>query len=131
MTDLQPTQPDPELGNGHRLVRPTALRRRWVRPRLTVARFGGHHPSDPAVRRFWTPVIGNAAVIDLLRLTRSAAERRPIREPVRLPMLLAEQLVVRYGDFVFLPQRIPYLSDRHLRRLPAGLRSEYLSLVGR
>jgi hypothetical protein len=110
-------------------VRPTAQRRRWVAPLLFDRSTRGHSPSDPAVRRFWTAVIGPTAVADLLRLTAAASSGRRIREPLRLSSLAAEGLIQRSGEIVLVRPQIPFLGPEHLRRLAPRLRKEYLAYI--
>jgi len=110
-------------------VRPTVRPRPWVAPLLFDRDAHGHAPDDPAVRRFWTAVVGPSAVTDLLRLTAAAALGRPIREPLRLANLAAEGLIHRSGSIVLVRPTIPYLSPAQLRRLRSDLRVEYAALM--
>jgi hypothetical protein len=84
---------------------------------------------DPAVRRYWTAVIGPGAVADLLRLTAAAHAGHRVKAPLRLGVLAAEGLVVRRGDLVLVRPLIPHLGPRQLRRLRPSLRAEYRTLV--
>jgi hypothetical protein len=113
-------------GIAHRV---TALPRPWIRPRLLPAG-GGHAPDDPAVRRFWTALVGPGAVADLLRLTAAARSGRRIRRPIHLPVLLREGLVERHGGTILVYPRIPTLRPRHLKLLRPSLRAEYRRLTG-
>ncbi len=110
-------------------VRPTARNRRWVTPLLFDRQAQGHRPDDPAVRRFWTAVVGPGAVADLLRLTAAAHAGIRIREPLRLARLTAEGLIDRSGSLVLVRPRIPFLARRHLRLLTPALRAEYRRLL--
>ncbi len=109
--------------------RPTVRPRQWVAPLLFDRAAGGHSPDDPAVRRFWTAIIGPSAVADLLRLTAAASAGRRIRMPLRLANLAAEGLIHRSGSIVLVRPTIPYLSPSQRRRLRPALRSEYAELV--
>lgn len=106
-------------------IRPTARPRPWVAPVLHEEDAPGHHPQDPAIRRYWTAVVGPGAVADLLRLTAAAQANRTIRQPLHLGSLAAEGLVHRSGRVVLVRPLIPYLADRHLRLLTPALRAEY------
>jgi len=89
----------------------------------------GHSPDDPAVRRFWTAIIGPTAVADLLRLTAAASTGRRIRMPLRLASLATEGLIHRCGSIVLVRPTVPFLSPSQRRRLHPALRSEYTELV--
>jgi len=82
-------------------------------------------PDDPAVRRFWTALIGPGAVADLLRLTAAARAGRSLRRPVHLAELLCEGLVLRDGNAIWVHRNVPLLSPGHVRRLRPSLRAEY------
>ncbi|HSQ38463.1 MAG TPA: hypothetical protein VLS92_11315, partial [Acidimicrobiia bacterium] len=90
----------------------------------------GHNPDDPAVRRYWSALVGPGAVADLLRLTATARRGGRLRRPLHLPSLLAEGLVHRDGEAIVVPQRIPTLDDGQQRRLHPSLRAEYRRLSG-
>lgn len=109
-------------------VRPTALPRPWIRPRLRAGDGAGFPPDDPAVRRFWTALLGPGAVADLLRLTAAAHHDRLLRRPVHLELLVAEGLVAWSGSAVLVDPTIPRLSAGHVRRLRPALRAEYRAL---
>jgi hypothetical protein len=121
----------PVPGAAETSLRPTALPRPWIRPLLLDTGRSGHAPDDPAVRRFWTAVVGPGAVADLLRLTAAAHGGRAVRRPVHLPVLLREGLVERNGDEILVHPRIPTLLPCHLRRLRPCLRAEYAGLMAR
>ena len=106
-------------------IRPTAQPRSWVAPLLFDRRAPGHTPDDPAVRKFWTAVLGPSAVADLLRLTAAATSGRWIQEPLRLANLAAEGLIHRSGSIVLVRPMVPYLGETQLRRLHPALRTEY------
>jgi hypothetical protein len=108
------------------IPRITALPRPWILPRLLPAADPGHAPDDPAVRRFWTAVVGPGAVADLLRLTAAARDGRRIRRPIHLPSLLREGLVRWNGSDVLLHPNVPALGPAHRLRLRPALRVEYL-----
>jgi hypothetical protein len=107
-------------------TRVTALPRPWIHPRLTEPATPGHTPDDPAVRRFWTAVVGPGAVADLLRLTAAARTGRRVRRPVHLPLLLREGLAHWDGRDVLVHPNVPTLAPTHRRRLRPALRVEYL-----
>jgi hypothetical protein len=111
------------------VLRPTVVPRPWIEPLLGVDAGVGHHPADPAVRRFWTAVVGPGAVADLLRLIAAAGEGRVIREPIHLPVLAAEGLVERRAATVAVGPRVPHLGEKQLRRLTPKLRAEYRRLL--
>lgn len=110
-------------------LRPTVIPRPWIRavPRQESSR--GHLPTDPAVRRFWTALIGPGAVADLLRLVAAATNGRTLREPLHLAVLAAEGLVDRSPGIVAVPTRIPFLDEGRQRRLRPSLRAEYRTLL--
>lgn len=110
-------------------VRPTARPRPIVFPLLFDRDAVGHAPDDPAVRRFWTAVVGPSAVADLLRLTAAAITGRRIQEPLRLATLATEGLVYRAGSIVLVRPMIPHLAQAQLRRLSPALRAEYGMLL--
>jgi hypothetical protein len=109
--------------------RPTVVPRRWIEPLLGIDPGVGHHPSDPAVRRFWTAVIGPGAVADLLRLIAAARDGRVVREPIHLTVLVAEGLVERRAATVSVSPRVPHLGEKQLCRLRPRLRAEYRMLL--
>jgi hypothetical protein len=111
-------------------TRVTALPLSWISPRLVAGTGPGHAPDDPAVRRFWTALIGPGAVADLLRLTAAARTGRSLRRPVHLSLLLHEGLVRRDGEQVLVFRDVPMMAPHHLRRLRPALRAEYRRVVG-
>jgi len=107
-------------------LRPTAIPRPWIRPRLAEGNgHPGHDPDDPAVRRYWSALVGPGAVADLLRLHVAARRGRRLRRPLHLPSLLREGLIHRDGEAILVPARIPALDDAQQRRLHPSLRAEY------
>jgi hypothetical protein len=108
-----------------------ATERPWIEPCLGVDPGSGHHPADPAVRRYWTAVLGPGAVADLLRLLTAARTGRLIRRPYNLPALVAEGLVETRAETILVPPRVPYLGEKQMRRLSPRLRSEYRFLLRR
>lgn len=108
----------------------TALPRPWIRPCLIRDQRPGHAPDDPAVRRFWTALIGPGAVADLLRLTAAARTGRRLRRPTHLALLLHEGLVERDGAQILVHRDVPLMAPCHLRRLRPALRVEYRRVVG-
>lgn len=114
------------------LVRPTALPRPYIQPRLAPA---NGHPShaidDPMIRRYWSALVGPGAVADLLRLTVAARRGKRLRRPLHLSSLLREGLVLRDGEAIVVPERVPCLDDGQQRRLHPSLRAEYRRRLGR
>ena len=106
-------------------TRVTALPRPWILPLPTAPADPGHDPADPAVRRFWSAVVGPGAVADLLRLTAAARTGRRLRRPTHLPVLLREGLVHWNGRDVLVHPNVPALAATHLARLRPALRVEY------
>jgi hypothetical protein len=104
---------------------PTVRLRPFVRPALWPNEPGGYAQDHPYVRRFWTAVLGPGAVADLLRLITAARRERPLRRPLHLAQLAREGLVLFEADGLYVRSRVPPLSVRHLRRLPARLRAEH------
>ena len=123
-TDAAPASGDAEVA-GRPPIRITALPRPWIEPLLLAGTPAGHAPDDPAVRRFWTAVIGPGAVADLLRLTAAARTGRRIRRPIHLPVLLREGLAHWNGSRVLIHRSIPPLAATHRIRLSPALRAEY------
>jgi hypothetical protein len=116
----------PVAGAAGANIRPTAVPRPWISPRLCQPTTQqSHAPDDPLIRRFWTALIGPAAVADLLRLTTTARNGGRIRRPTHLQILLSEGLAHRDGDTIVVPVRVPTLSESHQRRLHPTLRAEY------
>lgn len=112
-------------------LRPTALPRPWIRPQLTpVNGQAAHDPDDPAVRRYWSALLGPGAVADLLRLHVAARRGRRLRRPLHLGSLLQEGLVHRRDGAILVPTRIPALDDGQQRRLHPSLRAEYRRRLG-
>ena len=125
-TDAAPAPDAAEVVTPSRV---TALPRPWIRPRLADPAVPGHAPDDPAVRRFWTAVVGPGAVADLLRLTAAARSGRKIRRPVHLSLLLREGLAHWDGHHVLVHPNVPALAPTHWTRLRPALRVEYRPLV--
>jgi len=112
-------------------LRPTVIPRPYIHPRLAQANgHPGHDPDDPAVRRYWSALVGPGAVADLLRLSAAARRGGRLRRPLHLPSLLAEGLVQREGEAIVVPERIPALDDGQQRRLHPSLRAEYRRTLG-
>lgn len=109
--------------------RPTVHRRPWIAVVRAAGGAVGHHPTDPAVRRFWTAVVGPGAVADLLRLVAAASSGRRLRRPLHLDALIAEGLVTAAGGVVAAPTTIPLLDAGQRRRLHPALRAEYVALL--
>lgn len=108
-------------------LRPTVNRRPLIRPRLWTDSVAvlGHTVDDPYVRRYWTAVIGPGAVADLLRLTVAAQRRVAVVRPIRLGVLVRENLVRVENSTVWVRPTVPPLSVAHVRRLPPALRGEH------
>ena len=112
-------------------LRPTAIPRPYIHPRLAPAEGRpGHAADDPMVRRYWSALVGPGAVADLLRLTVAARLGRRLRRPLHLPSLLREGLVQREGEAIVVPDRVPLLDDGQQRRLHPTLRAEYRRRLG-
>ncbi len=109
--------------------RPTVVPRPWVRVEFHPTPPVGHHPTEAAVRRFWTALVGPGAVADLLRLIAAAGSGRRLREPLHLAVLTAEGLAHPAGDVVVVPRLVPYLDATRIARLRPGLRAEYRLLI--
>jgi hypothetical protein len=109
-------------------VRPTAVPRPFITPLQAGPHPDGHDLDDPAVRRYWTALLGPGAVADLLRLTVAAIGSCKLRQPLHLGLLLHEGLVLRSNGHIVVRSNIPPLEHRHLRRLHPSLRAEYRRL---
>jgi len=109
--------------------RPTVVPRPWVRVLLQPGPATGHHPTDAAVRRYWTALIGPGAVADLLRLIAAAGTGRRLREPLHLGVLAEEGLAYRSADLVLVAPLVPHLDAQHQARLRPALRAEYRALI--
>ena len=115
----------PASGPAEVTIRRTALERPFITPRLIDDNRPGHDLDDPAVRRFWTALVGPGAAADLLRLTRAAVTGQSIREPMHRWALLREQAIWWDGRNLWVHRRIPFLVDWQIRRLRPALRAEY------
>lgn len=112
-------------------LRPTVIPRPWIRPRLApVNGQPAHDPDDPAVRRYWSALVGPGAVADLLRLHVAARRGRRLRRPLHLGSLLREGLIHRDAGTILVPARIPALDEGQQRRLHPSLRAEYRRALG-
>ena len=109
--------------------RPTVVPRPWVTPAYSPAPAAGHHPTEAAVRRFWTALIGPGAVADLLRLIAAANTGRRLREPIHLPTLIAEGLAHATPGRVMVSPLVPHLDSGRINRLRPALRAEYRALI--
>ena len=110
-------------------LRPSVHPRPWVRPALWDDEVGGVSPRDPYVLRFWTVAIGPGAVADLLRLISAARQKRRLRRPVYLQVLVREGLVQGDGRRLLVRELVPHLPTRLVHRLPPRLRREHQSAV--
>jgi len=109
-------------------VRPTAVPRAFIHPRVWNADAHGFPADHPYVRRYWTAAIGAGAVADLLRLATAARRDRSLRQPRYLPPLIRAGLAsVRNGE-VHVRTRIPQLPPHLIRRLPPRLRREHAAV---
>ncbi len=111
------------------VTRRTAIERPWITPRLLAGDRAGHELDDPAIRRFWTALVGPGAVADLLRMSRAAVTGRAIREPLHRWALLREHAIWWDGRDLWTHARVPFLTDRQLARLRPSLRVEYRSVL--
>jgi hypothetical protein len=109
--------------------RPTVVPRPWVTAAFRSDAAPGHAPSDPAVRRFWTALIGPGAVADLLRLIAAADSGRRLREPLHLSLLASEGLIDLTPGPICVPRLIPHIDGSNLARLRPSLRVEYRSVL--
>jgi hypothetical protein len=109
--------------------RPTVVPRPWISAALRPGPAAGHHPTEAAVRRYWTALVGPGAVADLLRLIAAAGSGRRLREPIHLGVLAAEGLVHRTPEVVLVSALVPYLDEGRISRLRPSLRAEYRSLI--
>src|SRR3972149_9236326 len=107
-----PIEMDAPPAPGTATSSPTIVPRPWVAVLLFDREAHGHAPTDAAVRRFWTAVVGPGAVADLLRLTAAAQTGRRLREPVHLSLLAAEGLVARPRELGFSRPPIPSFPAR-------------------
>ena len=124
-----PIEMDAAPAPGTASARPTVIPRPWVAALLFDRAAPGHPPADPAVRRFWTAVVGPGAVADLLRLTAAARSGRRVREPIHLGVLAQEGLVVHHDGAILVRPLIPHLGERHQRLLSPAMRAEYRRLI--
>jgi len=106
-------------------VRPTAIRRRSITPRIEPFASNGVNATHNYVRRYWIPIIGPGAVADLLRLTAAAQSGRSLPEPIHLPSLLRLGLARRDLDTVVVPTTVRMLDRTLVRRLPPSLRRSH------
>ena len=109
--------------------RPTVVPRPWVTASFRPGPVRGHHPTEAAVRRFWTALIGPGAVADLLRLIAAARSGRRLREPLHLGVLAAEGLAHPAAGKVLVAPLVPHLDEGRIARLRPALRIEYRSLL--
>ena len=109
--------------------RPTVVPRSWIRVAIRPGPAVGHHPTDAAVRRYWTSLIGPGAVADLLRLIAAAGTGRMLREPLHLAVLASEGLVHLTPGLVLVSRIIPHLDEARIARLRPALRAEYRALL--
>lgn len=121
-----PMEAAPVPGAAEVKARATVVPRPFISPRLEQTNgHPAHDPDDPAVRRYWSALVGPGAVADLLRLTVAARRGRRLRRPLHLASLLREGLIRREGELILVPARIPTLDDGQQRRLHPSLRAEY------
>jgi hypothetical protein len=110
-------------------VRPTAVPRPFVRPRLWDTGLGGLAMDHPYIRRFWTAAIGAGAVADLLRLATAARRDRSLRRPHSLPALIRAGLVRIVDGRIEVCGRVPLLPTHLVRRLPPRVRRDHERFV--
>ncbi|MEK7251928.1 MAG: hypothetical protein AAB198_01555 [Actinomycetota bacterium] len=109
--------------------RPTVVPRPWIRAGYRPDPAFGHHPTEAAVRRYWTALIGPGAVADLLRLIAAAGSGRLLREPLHLAVLAAEDLAHLSPGLVLVSRLVPHLDAGRIGRLRPSLRAEYRGLI--
>jgi hypothetical protein len=109
--------------------RPTVIPRPWIQVGWRPGPATGHHPTEPAVRRFWTALIGPGAVADLLRLIAAARSGRRLREPLHLAILASERLVHLAPGLVLVAPIVPHLTEGQIARLRPALRAEYRAIL--
>lgn len=124
--------PLPGAAEPFRRLRPTVHVRPHVAPRLwhPANDDGRFDPSDPYVRRYWTPLLGPGAVADLLRLATAARRGRSLPRPIHLSQLARVGLVRFHGAGVDVRARIPAVPTHHMGRLPPFLRRELARMQG-
>ncbi len=88
-------------------------------------------PTDPYVRRFWTAVLGPAAMVELLRLSKAARSSVKVKEPLHLRGLLESGLARVDEGSIVIHERIPTVPARLVERLPVRLRREHALAVAR
>ncbi len=110
-------------------IRATARRRRTISPLIESGTAVGLDATHAYVRRYWIPIIGPGAVADLLRLTAAALSGRSLPEPIHLSTLLAEGLIRREDDMVFVPDNVRPLDQHLVRRLPPPLRRSHPAAI--
>lgn len=97
-----------------------------IAPRLLPGGFrGGLDPSHPYVRTYWTALMGQGAVADLLRLIAAARREETIPHPLYLPVLCREGLAHHADQAVWVRGLVPPLGRVHLPRLPLVLRKRH------
>lgn len=106
-------------------IRPTAVRRRNISPRIETGGSDGVAATHDYVRRYWIPVIGPGAVADLLRITAAAQSGRSLPEPVHLASLVALGLARRDDNTVVVPTTVRPLDRTMVRGLPPALRRSH------
>jgi hypothetical protein len=109
--------------------RPTVVPRPWIRAGYRPGPVCGHHPTEAAVRRYWTALVGPGAVADLLRLIAAARSGRLLREPLHLAVLAAEDLAHLTPGLVLVSPTVPHLDEGQIGRLRPSLRAEYRALI--
>ena len=118
--------PSPGAAEPFQRLRPTVIERPHITPRLwhPADATGGYAPTDPYVRRYWTPLLGPGAVADLLRLATAARRGRSLPRPLHLSQLARAGLVRFYGRRVDVRAEIPPVPAGRLQSLPPFLRRE-------
>ena len=105
-------------------LRPTARTRPLVSV-ATTASGPGYPAHDLYVRRFWTAVLGAAAIAELLRIAEAARKGNRIRRPIHLQNLMEMGLVKVEGGEILIGDLIPPVPGSLLRRMTPSLRSAH------
>jgi hypothetical protein len=100
-----------------------------IEPEVWDDRRTGFPTHHPYVRRFWTAAIGSGAVADLLRLAVAAQRGRSLLLPTTTALLAGEGLIAWRHGRLLACTTIPPVPNRHVSRMPPGLRAEHRRAV--